>query len=87
MIIVYYKIDKSIMISSCYKDGKLIMTSLIIIKIKFVRFEENKIDGLHARSHARLHNHSFCNHNVIIAIFFGISIDKQIIVKKLFATR
>ena len=32
--------------------------------------------------HARLHNNMFCDQSVIIAFFFDISLDKQVIVKK-----
>ena len=41
----------------------------------------------HVESRARSHDSESCDHGVTIAFFFGVSSDKQIIVKKLFATR
>ena len=38
MTIPYYESSKSIMTAACYKDGKLIITSLIIMKIIFFHF-------------------------------------------------
>ena len=38
MTMPYYKSGKLIMSAACYKGGKSMMTSLIIIKIKFVSF-------------------------------------------------
>ena len=76
MIMICYKSDKSIMTMACYEGGKLIMTNLIIIKIKFVCFEENEVGRsrvrlyaksrakLRAKLRARLYNHKSCDHSV-----------------------
>ena len=40
-----------------------------------------------ARSRIRLNDYKSYDHGIIIAFFFGMSSDKQIIVKKPFATR
>ena len=46
MRIFQYKSVKSIMIAACHKSGKSIITSLIIIiKIKFICFSKNEVDG------------------------------------------
>ena len=65
------------------------MMSLIIMKIRFVCFYKNKIDGLRVKLHARSrtrsytrsHHHKSCDHGVTIAFFFGVSSNKQVIVK------
>ena len=41
-----------------------------------------RLGGLHVRLRARLHDHKSCDHGVIIAFFFGMSSDKQVIVKR-----
>ena len=69
---------------ACYNGGKLIMTSLIIIKIKFVCFQKDEVDkshvSSHTRSHTKSHDYSSCDYGVTIVFFFGMSSDKQIIV-------
>ena len=65
------------------------MTSLIIIKIRFVCFWKDEVGRsrvrLHGRSHARsrtvLNDHRSCNHGITIGFFFGVSFKKQVIVK------
>ena len=96
---LYYKNSMFMMTATYYKDNKSMMTSLIIMKIKFVCFKENKVDKsfvrLYARLYARLHirlctkSHDYmsCDHSVTITFFFDMSFDIQVIVKKLFATR
>ena len=75
MIIMFY-----------YKSDELMITSLIIIMIRFVRFYKRKIDKSHIRpnvkSHFGLYNHKFYNHGVIITFFFVVSYKKQLILKK-----
>ena len=74
MTVSCYKNGKSILIAACYKGGKSMITSLIIIKIRFVYFSKDEFGGLyiglHTRSCARLHNHRFCDHGVIIVLFY-----------------
>ena len=43
------------MTAACYKGSKLIMTSLIIIKISFIYFSKDEVNGSYIRSHTRLH--------------------------------
>ena len=56
------------------------MTSLIIIKIRFICFKKDEIDRSciksHAKSYAKLHNYKFYNHSVIIAFFFDVIFNK-----------
>ena len=54
-----YKNSKLIMTAARYKGGKLIITSLIIIKIRFVCFSKDKVGGSHIRSYIR----SYCRSN------------------------
>ena len=49
------------------------------MKIRFVHFSENDIGWSHIRSCARSHDHESCDHGVIIAFFFGVSSDEQVI--------
>ena len=69
-----YESGKTIMTAACYKGGKLMITSLIIImKIRFVYFQENEADGsyvrLHAGSHSKSYNYRSCDHGVIRILF------------------
>ena len=72
-----YQNGKSIITTPCYKDVESMITSLIIIKIRFVCFYKDKIGGLHVRSHARLHvrsrarsyNHRLYGYSVIFSQF------------------
>ena len=54
MTIPCYKSGKSMIIAACYKGGKLMMTNLIIIKIKIICYEEDKVGGLYVRLYARV---------------------------------
>ena len=51
-----------------------------------MRFQKDEVDKSYVKSHAilraRSHNCRFCDHGILIAFFFGISSNKQIIVKK-----
>ena len=83
MTIFCYKSGKSIMMAAYYKGDKSMMTSLIIIKIRFICFQEDEIGGsqvkshakshaelyarLHARSNTRLHDYRFYNYRVIFS--------------------
>ena len=68
----------------------MMITSLIIIKIRFVCFSENEIGRSrvrlytksYARSHARSHDYRFCDPGITIAFLFSMSFDKQVIIKK-----
>ena len=46
-----------------------------------------RFGGSCVRSHAKSYDYRFYDHSVTIAFLFGISSDKQKIVKKLIATR
>ena len=58
-------------------------------KNKICLFFKDNVGRSYIKSHARSpvpsHNHKFYDHSVTIAFLFGISLNKQIIVKKLFA--
>ena len=60
---------------SCYK---LMLTSLIIIKIRFVQFEKNEVDNLHIKSHGRLYSRLYDNRSYD----YGIKIMKTTKSKK-----
>ena len=77
-----YEIGKSMITTACYKDGNLMITSLIIIKISFVCFQKDEVGGSRVRSHAKSYDHRSYDHSITIAFFFGISFDKQLIVYK-----
>ena len=59
-----------------YKECELMMTSLIIMKIRFDCFQEDKVDRscirLHAGSYARLYNHRFHDHDIIAFLSLGL---------------
>ena len=63
------------------------MTSFDNNEDKVCLLLKDDVSESRVRSPARSHNPEFCDHNVTISFFFGISSDKQMIVKKLFATR
>ena len=77
MTMLCCKNAKLIMTTACYKDAKSMMTNLIIIKIRFIYFKEDKIcescvksyarsrASSYARSYTRSCNHNFCDHGVI----------------------
>ena len=48
---------------------------------------KDDVGGSRVRLRARSNDLEFCDHVVTIVFLFGISFDKQIIVKKLFVTR
>lgn len=50
---------QSMMTATCYEGGKTMMTSLIIIKIKFICFKEDEIGGSYVQSHARSRARSY----------------------------
>ena len=57
------------------------MPSPIIMKIRFIRFEEDDVGGSRVRSRARSHDYRSCDHGITIAFVFGVSFNKQVIVK------
>ena len=57
------------------------MTSFDTNKDKVCLLFKNDVGGSHVRSRARLHNPGSCDPGVTIAFLFGISSDKQVIVK------
>ena len=68
-----YKSDKSMITAACYKSVELILTSLIIMKIKFSRSR--------VRSRARSHDHKSHDNIATVAFLPKVSFDKQVIVK------
>ena len=63
------------------------MTSFDNNEKKDYLFLKDDIGGPRVRSCIRSYDLRFYNHGVTIAFFFGVSSDKQMIFKKLFATR
>ena len=54
---------------------------------KVCSLHKDNVNGSRVRSLVRSYDLACCDHDVTISFFFGVSSDKQIIVKKLFATR
>ena len=54
-----YKSGESMMTAAYYESGKSIIRSLIIIKIRFICFEEDEVGGLFVRLRAKSYNHAF----------------------------
>ena len=65
MIMPCYGTAESVMMAAYYKGGKLMMTSLIIMKIRFVCFQEDEVAGSCVESRARSHDHRSCDYGVI----------------------
>ena len=73
------------MTMSCYKSGD--NNKFDNNEDKVYLLLKDDIDGSYIRSRARSYNLGSHDHDFIIAFFFGISSNKQIIVKKLFANK
>ena len=80
MTMLCYQSSKSMMTAACYKGGKSIMTSLIIMKIKVVYLQENEFSELRVKSYATLNDHKSCDYGIIIALLFGMSSNKRVII-------
>ena len=72
----------------CYKSRidacfgtRVAMTSLIIMKIKFVYFQKNDVNGLRVGSRIGSYDYRSCDHGITIVFFFGVSSNKQIVIK------
>ena len=57
------------------------MTSFDNNKDKVCLLLKDDVGNSRIRSHSRLHNLESCDHDIIIAFFFGVSFNKQVIVK------
>ena len=57
------------------------MTSFDNNKDKVYSLFKNDVGGSRVRSRARSHDLGSCDHDVIIAFFFGVSSDKRVFVK------
>ena len=68
----YYTNGKLMITAVWYKDGKSIITSLIIIKIRFVYFKKDNVGRLcirlYGRSRFRSNNYRSCNHSLTKSI-------------------
>ena len=63
------------------------MTSFDNKEDKICLLFKDNVGGSRVRSYARLHDPMSYDYGITISFFFGIKSDKQIIVKKIFATR
>ena len=56
------------------------MTSFNNNENKVCLLLKDDVGMLHVRSHAKSHDHRFCDHSITIAFFFDMSSYKQLIV-------
>ena len=88
MTMPYYKSGKLMIITACYKsdngdDESDNNKNNVCLLFKKMRFDKSYIKS-YTRLHTRSHDYKFCDHGIIIVFFFGVSFNKQVIVKNYF---